>query len=114
VLSWSYHDFIEGPRAMPTTIASETPWEVAILARMLGGGDDKLPTPIARYVLSLSPSTRDTTRMRDLAARNRDGALTPAEKDELLAYAKAGTLMSILKSKARRTLGVKPVRRSAP
>jgi hypothetical protein len=51
--------------------------------------------------------------MHQLAVRNQGGELTPAEKDELLAYVKAGTLMSILKSKARRTLGVKPAKRPA-
>jgi hypothetical protein len=101
---------------MPTAtkMNRETPAEVAILARTLAGGDNKLPPQIARYVLSLNPGKRDTARMQDLAARNRDGSLTTAERDELLAYAKAGTLMSILKSKARKTLGVKPARRAAP
>jgi hypothetical protein len=36
--------------------------------------------------------------------RNQDDALSPAEKEELFAYAKAGTLLSILKSRARRVL----------
>jgi hypothetical protein len=87
--------------------------EVAILARMLGNGDDEFPPAIARYVLSLRPGERDAARMHDLARRNRAWALSPAEKDELLAYAKAGTLISILQSKARRALGVKPAGRAA-
>ncbi len=98
---------------MPMTNGRNTNPEITILGRMLGGGDDTLPPAIARYVLSLSPSARDRARMHDLATRNREAVLTPAEKEELLAYAKAGTLMSILKSKARRALGVKPARRTA-
>ena len=34
-------------------------------------------------------------------------ALSAAEKEEFFAYAKAGTLLSILKSKARRTQGIR-------
>ena len=49
-------------------------------------------------------------KMHDLAVRNQDDALAPGEKEELYAYAKAGSLLSILKSKARRTLKVKPKR----
>ena len=43
--------------------------------------------------------------MHNLAVRNQDDALTPAEKAEMFAFGKAGDLLAILKSKARRTLG---------
>ena len=39
--------------------------------------------------------------------------LLTAEKEELFGFAKATTLLSILKSKARRTLGVRPKKRTA-
>jgi hypothetical protein len=42
--------------------------------------------------------------MHDLAVRNQSGALSAAEKEELLGYAKAGCLLGILHSKARRAL----------
>jgi hypothetical protein len=45
--------------------------------------------------------------MHELAVRNQDDDLTPAEKEEMRAFGRASTLLSILKSKARRTLGVK-------
>jgi hypothetical protein len=51
--------------------------------------------------------------MHELARRNQAGELSAEEQDELFAYTKAGTLMSILQSKARRVLGVKPVARPA-
>jgi hypothetical protein len=82
--------------------------EVAILSRVLGNGQGPLPTEVARYLLSLGFSEQDKARMHDLAVRNQDDALTPAERDELFAFAKAGDLLSILKSKARRTLGIRP------
>jgi len=81
--------------------------EVTILARILGNENGHLPKDLARYILDLHVSERDKARMHDLAVRNQDDALTPAEKEEMYAYGKATTLLSILKSKARRTLGVK-------
>ena len=81
--------------------------EVTILARFLGNGDGQLPKDVARYILDLHVSERDKARMHDLAVRNQDDALTAAEKEEMHAFAKATTLLSILKAKARRTLGIK-------
>jgi hypothetical protein len=86
--------------------------EVAILARILGNEDGKLPPAMARYVLNLGFSEQDKARMHDLAVRNQQDALDPGEKEELLAYSKAGTLLSILKSQARRTLKSKPNQRT--
>jgi hypothetical protein len=80
--------------------------EVTILARILSNENGQLPTDLARYILNLGFSERDKARMHDLAVRNQDDALSAAEKEELFAFAKAGTLLSILKSKARRTLGI--------
>jgi hypothetical protein len=87
--------------------------EVTILARILGNGRGKLPRDLARYILGVGFSDRDKARMHDLAARNQHDALSAAEKDELSAFGKAGDLLAILKSKARRTLGVKPKKRTA-
>jgi hypothetical protein len=95
-----------------TATSQACPSEVTILARVLGNGEGQLPVKIARYLLTLGFSDDDKVRMHDLAIRNQDDALSPAEKDELRAYAKAGTLLSILKSKARRVLRIKPQRRA--
>ena len=82
--------------------------EVTILARILGNENGQLPQDLARYILGLNVSERDKARMHDLAARNQDDGLTPAEKEEMFAFGKATTLLSLLKSKARRTVGIKP------
>ncbi len=79
--------------------------EVTILARVLGDERGELSPEMARHILGLGFSDRDKARMNDLAARNQEGALSDAEKDEMIAFSKAGTMLSILKSKARRTLG---------
>ena len=81
--------------------------EVTILARILGNEDGQLPPDLARYILTLGFSERDKARMHDLVVRNQEDALTPAEKEEMHAFGKAGDLLSILKAKARRTLGIK-------
>ena len=89
------------------------PSEVAILARILGNETGQLPSAMARYLLSRSFSKTDKARMHNLAVRNQRDELTPEEKEELLAYAKAGTVLSILKSKARRVLRAKVKKKSA-
>jgi hypothetical protein len=83
------------------------PNEVAILARLLGNGQGQLPPEMARYILTLAFDDDDKARMHDLAVRNQNDALSRVEKEELFAYAKAGTVLSILKSKARRALRIK-------
>ena len=67
----------------------------------------QLPKQVARYILDHQVSDRDKARMHDLLVRNQDDGLTPAEKEEMHAFGKAATLLSILKSRARRTLGIK-------
>jgi hypothetical protein len=80
--------------------------DVTILARILGNDEGKLPVPMARYILTRSFSEADKARMHDLAVRNQSDALSADEKEELLAYAKAGSLLSILKSRARQVLRI--------
>jgi hypothetical protein len=92
---------------MATTTQHANDNEITILARFLGNEDGQLSREFAQHLLELHVSERDKARMHDLAVRNQDDALTPAEKEEMFSFAKATTLLSILKSKARRTLGVK-------
>lgn len=87
--------------------------EIAILARLLGNGERALPSTMARYIVQLGFSHDDKARMHVLALRNQQGQLSADEKEELIAFAKAGTILGILKSKARRTLGGKVKRRTA-
>jgi hypothetical protein len=92
---------------MSTATTHATENEVTILARFLASSNGKLPRDVARYILDITVSERDKARMHDLAIRNQEDALTRAEREELVGFAKATSLLSILKSKARRTLGVK-------
>ena len=87
---------------------------MTILARILGNEGGQLPDDLARYILDLKVGERDKARMHDLAVRNQEDDLTPAEKEEMLAFGKAMTLLSILKSRVRRTLGIKLESRTEP
>jgi hypothetical protein len=82
--------------------------EIAILVRVLTNDQGQLHPDIARYILNLGFSDADKARMHDLAVRNQENALSPAEKEEIFAYAKVDSLLGILQSRARRVLGVKP------
>ncbi len=84
--------------------ANEAGAEVAILGRLFLDGKAALTPPRARYLLDLDFADADKERMRDLAARNGAGRLSAAERQELLGYAKAGCLLGILRSRARRAL----------
>jgi hypothetical protein len=53
--------------------------EVTILARVLCNQEGELPADIARYLLTLDFSERDKARAHDLAVRNQEGALSPAD-----------------------------------
>ena len=94
----------------PTSHSGEN--EVTILARFLTNYDRPLSKTLARHILSLTISDRDKARMHDLAVRNQNDELTPAEKKEMHDFGKAGDILAILKSKARRRLGVKPKKRT--
>ena len=86
------------------TASGAGPSEIAIFARVLGNAGGQLPPDVAHFILSVGFSQDDKARMHDLAVRNQEDALSEREKEELFAYVKAGSLLSILKSKARRTL----------
>ncbi len=96
---------------MPAIIGKNPiPAEVSILAKLLSK-EGKLPREMASYILTLGFSADDKARMHDLAVGNQMGELNITEMEELLAFGKAGTLLSILKSRARRTLQIKRTRR---
>jgi len=98
---------------MSTTATHHRENEVTILARVFGKERRMLSEEMARHILDLGFSDRDKARMHDLVVRNQDDALSSSEKQELFAFGKAGDLIAILKSKARRTLRIK-LRKSTP
>jgi hypothetical protein len=78
--------------------------EVAIFGRILANGQTELSSALARYVLGLGFNQEDQLRMKDLAERNQDGALSPEEHEELMNFVRAGHLLALLHAKARQAL----------
>jgi len=78
--------------------------EFAIFARLLNNGKGEMSPRLARYVLTLGFSVAERERMDDLALRNQEGCLAADEHEELMSYVKAGHLLALLHSKARKAL----------
>jgi hypothetical protein len=78
--------------------------EVDILDRVLRPDEPTFSQQTAHDILALDFSQEDKDRMRVLSAKARDGELTAAEKTEINNYERVGHLLSILQSKARRSL----------
>ena len=92
--------------------------EIAIFASLLKADDGNLSRGLARYILTLGFDDDDQARnWRKLASRNQEEDLGADQREELQNYVKAGHLVALLRSKARRSLKPKkrpeasPVRR---
>jgi len=83
--------------------------ENAIFARLLENYHGEISPRLCRLILDLGFSEVDQQRMNDLARRNQEGQQTPAEHDELMNYVKAGHLLALLHSKARKALKTRKV-----
>ena len=94
---------------MSTTGTSSRTSEIAIFGRLIKSDDGDLSHELARYILTIGFGEEDQARMRDLAERNQVGILPPEERDELQNYVKAGHLLALLHSKARKSLNRKKV-----
>lgn len=78
--------------------------DVAILTRLIDPEKPNLSPEMARLILDLSFSPADRCRMNELAAKAREGALTPSEKEEIDSYERIGHFLGALQSKARKVL----------
>ena len=83
--------------------------EIAIFGRLIKADQTDLSRELARYILTLGFDEQDQNKMSELAQRNQDGSLSSDEKTELDNFVKAGHLLALLHSKARRTLKTKRV-----
>lgn len=78
--------------------------ELAIFARLLSNPKGDMSPRLARYVLTLGFSEPERARIGELTERNQRGSASADERDELLNYVKAGHLLALLHSKARKAL----------
>jgi hypothetical protein len=76
----------------------------AIWERLFASIDPALSTDAARAILALKFSAEDQARAHELAAKASEGDLSAAEREQAEAYGEAGSVLSILKSKARQAL----------
>jgi len=77
--------------------------EAAIFSRFFEKGKMTLSTDAARFILALDFSPEDRQRMRELNAKARSGTLSADEQEALDNYGRVGSLLGIMKSKARRS-----------
>lgn len=77
--------------------------EAAIWERVIHP-DGKLTPEAARAILRLKFPAADRQRMHDLARKAQEGKLSPDEQADIENYERVGTMLSILKSKARKLL----------
>jgi hypothetical protein len=78
--------------------------DIAVFSRLLTNAKREMSPQLARYVLGLGFTDADQARMQELAEKNQAGSLRPNERDELFSYVKAGHLLAILHSQARKAL----------
>jgi|ERR1051326_3311911 hypothetical protein len=78
--------------------------EHAVLNRLLDPISRRLTPAAARALVELRMDPADQERVAELAEKCNDGELTTKERAEYAAYVKAGDIISILQSKARRFL----------
>jgi hypothetical protein len=78
--------------------------EVAIFNHILQPEQATLSATAARAILSYRFSRADQERMRQLSAKAQQGTLTPNEQEEINNYERVGHILSLMKSKARRSL----------
>jgi hypothetical protein len=75
-----------------------------VLGRALEMKGEGMPPEGARFILSLGIREEDKRRTLDLLEKNREGAITDEEKDELDSYIQADNVLSIFKATALRAL----------
>lgn len=78
--------------------------ELAIFARVLNNPKGEMSPRLARYILTLGFDETEQAHMDDLAVRNQAASLSADEHDELMNYVKAGHLLALLHSRARKAL----------
>ncbi|MBY0524294.1 MAG: hypothetical protein K2R98_12890 [Gemmataceae bacterium] len=78
--------------------------DAAILRRLVGLDEPVVSAAAAEGILRLGFSAADKDCMHHLAAKARAGTLNDDEQAQIEAYSRIGSLLGILKSKARRAL----------
>jgi hypothetical protein len=91
-------------RMGPTPTDKTKTSELAIFSRLLSNHKREMSPRLARYILTLGFRPKEQAHMAELAVRNQGGRLSEGEREELMNYVKAGHLLALLHSKARKAL----------
>jgi hypothetical protein len=83
---------------------TEKATEGAIWNRLLQPAGQALSLQAARSIVRMEFPQEDKDRMHELAAKAREGTLTPVEQEEIRSYERVGNLLALMKSKARQRL----------
>jgi hypothetical protein len=78
--------------------------ELSILRRVIDPEKGNLSKAAAEAIMRLDLDPRDRIRMQELLDKNRDGALTTDEDEELENYCRVGRFLDLMRSKARHSL----------
>ena len=89
---------------MSIALAEQVNNGVAILSRVLEPESVPMTPDAARTLMSFKFSVRDERRMNRLAAKARQGTLTPAEQAEAEQYNLVSHMLALLQAKARGVL----------
>ncbi len=78
--------------------------EVAIFSRILELDRATLSVAAAKAILALGFSDVDKKRMHELSIKAQEGSLTTKDRTAINSYERARHILSLMKSKARRSL----------
>lgn len=78
--------------------------DAAIFGRLIEAEDPEWIPEVARFFLDLHFRPADRERMHDLSQKAQQGRLTQDERFEVESYERVGHFLSILKSRARKSL----------
>ena len=78
--------------------------ELSIFRRVVDPDQGNLSLAAAEAILRLDLHPIDRSRMEELLEKNRAGALTADEDDELENYCRVGRFLDLMRSKARHSL----------
>jgi phage gp29-like protein len=95
-------------------VADTSMSEVAIFGRVLEPDLATLDSAAAKAILDLKFKQADKDRMRQLLAKAKAGTLTADEEIAIDNYERVGHMLSLMKSKARRSLKASQSKRKTP
>jgi hypothetical protein len=89
---------------MMAMVATNT--EAGIWQRMIDADPVQLSAEAAKALLKFDFAPSDRRRMDELSERVQRGQLSQEEQDELQTYVRAGHVLALIQSKARRTFAM--------